>query len=263
MKKVIKIAPWITIFIYMGVILTLVSAKKSEITCHKVQVNIQDETSNYFIEEADVLAMLKDRGEELIGTSVDAINVNKLEEFLLVNPSVKEANVYRTYTGEVQISVMQRNPILRVINRSRESFYVDEQGAVMPLSNKYTAHVLVASGNIDLSFTKLSKPNQNNDNQQAVENSKQQLLDLYNLANYIYKNEFWKAQIEQIYINGKEYELIPRVGTHLIVLGDISNFEKKLKNLKALYEQGLPKVGWNNYREINLKYNNQVICTKR
>lgn len=243
--------------------LTLISAKSKEILCEHIKVNIQDETSNYFIEEADVLNMLNDRGEQLIGLPIDQINVNKLEEFLLLNPSVKDANVYRTYNGDVRISVVQRNPILRVINKSRESFYVDEEGSVMPLSNKYTAHVLVASGDIDLSFTKLSNANQSNDNEETVENSKQQLLDLYNLASYIYQNEFWRAQIEQIYINNDEYELVPRVGTHIILLGDISDYKIKFKKLMALYKQGLPNVGWNKYDKINLKYDNQVICTKR
>ncbi|MBI9066945.1 MAG: hypothetical protein JEZ09_06610 [Salinivirgaceae bacterium] len=263
MKNFFKIAPWMTILIYLGVILTLISAKSKEILCTQIKVDIQDETSNYFIEETDVLNMLNDRGEQLIGLPIEQINVNKLEEFLLLNPSVKNANVYRTYNGDVQISVTQRNPILRVINKSRESFYVDEEGSVMPLSNKYTAHVLVVSGDIDLSFTQLTSINQSHDNEEIVENSKRQLLDLYNLASYIYKNEFWRAQIEQIYIHGNEYELVPRVGTHVILLGDISDYEIKLKKLKALYQQGLPIVGWNKYDKINLKYFNQVICTKR
>ena len=77
-------------------------------------------------------------------------------------------------------------------------------------------------------------------------------------------NPFWDAQIEQIYVTeNNEIELIPRIGDNLILLGKIDNFEQKLENLQCLYEQALSKVGWNKYDTINLKYNNQVICSKR
>lgn len=263
MNKILNIAPWILIIIYLSVVLTLISAKKATITCNKVEVEIQDETSNYFIEETDVLNMLNDRGEALVGSNIEDINVNNLESFLSINPLVKSANVYRTYTGEVHLNVTQRNPIVRVINRQQESFYLDDAGAVMPLSNKYTAHVLVASGDIDLSYTQLSNIQNTGVNDQAVNNSPAQWVDLYSLASYIYQHEFWRAQIEQIYVNGNEFELVPRVGTHLILLGDLTDYKKKFQNLKALYQQGFSKVGWNNYSVINLKYNKQVICTKR
>jgi len=43
----------------------------------------------------------------------------------------------------------------------------------------------------------------------------------------------------------------------------MDQWEKKLRNLELLYEQGLSRYGWNTYQTINLKYTNQVICTKR
>lgn len=263
MNKVKQILPWATIIIYIVVLLPLIGAKKKDIKCERINVRILDETNNFFIEEGDVLSMLNDKGEAIIGTSISSINTNVLEEFLLMHPSVKHANVHTTLQGNVEIKIVQRNPILRIINKNRESFYVDEEGKIMPLSNKYTAHVIVASGNIDLNYTKLLAAQNEQIGDNSVDNYNQQLLDLYNLAIYIYRDEFWKAQFEQIYVNGHDFELIPRVGTHLIELGTVENYKAKLRNLKALYTQGLPQAGWNNYNRINLKYNNQVICTKR
>jgi cell division protein FtsQ len=44
----------------------------------------------------------------------------------------------------------------------------------------------------------------------------------------------------------------------------MEQWEKKLHNLELLYEQGFSAYGgWNGYSTINLKYTNQVICTKR
>ncbi len=263
MKKFKSIAPWITILLYLAIMLPLIAAKKHEIKCSKIIVRILDETNNFFIEEADVLSMLNDKGEKIIGEDINSINVNKLEQFLLLHPSVKEANVHSTLQGDVEIKIIQRNPILRIINKNRESFYVDDEGKIMPLSNKYSAHVLIASGNIGLNYTKLIAAQKAKIGDNSVDNSNPLLLDLYQLAAYIYHDEFWRAQIEQIYVLDNGFELVPRVGTQIIQLGNTDNYKNKFRNLKALYKQGLPSAGWNKYKTINLKYNNQVICTKR
>jgi hypothetical protein len=36
----------------------------------------------------------------------------------------------------------------------------------------------------------------------------------------------------------------------------------KFKNLKIFYKQALPKVGWDKYKLINIKYINQVVGVK-
>ena len=62
---------------------------------------------------------------------------------------------------------------------------------------------------------------------------------------------------------GKEIELVPRVGNHIIYLGKLEHFEDKLKRLKTFYEKGLNQVGWNKYSRISLEFGNQIICTKK
>jgi cell division protein FtsQ len=47
-----------------------------------------------------------------------------------------------------------------------------------------------------------------------------------------------------------------------VVFGSIENYEEKFRNLEAFYKKGLPVSGWNLYKEINLKYKNQIVCTK-
>lgn len=263
MSKIKIILPWFTLAVYLVVVLSFIAAKRNEIICTNIKVTITDNSSNFFIEEEDVLSLLSDKGEHLINSSIESINVNKLEELLSLHPSVKEANVFRNIHGNIEIQISQRTPILRVINNSNESYYLDDDGALMPLSDKYAAHVLVASGNISEKYAKWSKVSLKEYSPEIVENSGTLLLDLFTLADYIYHDKFWNAQIEQIYVVGNEFELIPRVGTQIIHFGNINEYKAKFKKLKALYEQGMPQTGWNKYKTINLKYKNQVICTKR
>jgi cell division protein FtsQ len=90
------------------------------------------------------------------------------------------------------------------------------------------------------------------------------LAEIYNFCSYLDQHDFWGDQVVQIYVNKMgEYELIPRVGAHQILLGSMDQWERKLRNLELLYTQGFPRYGWNTYGIINLKYTILVICTKR
>ena len=88
--------------------------------------------------------------------------------------------------------------------------------------------------------------------------------EIYRFSAFVTEHPFWREQIVQLYVNRQgEFELIPRVGAHQILMGSLDQWERKLKNLELLYEQGFSSYGWNTYGTINLKYTNQVICTKR
>ncbi len=263
MNRVRNILPWLGIALYLVTMLSFISVTRKKILCNDIKVTIADNTSNFFIEDKDVLSLLSDKGQTILNTPIEDIDVNGLEELLTLHPSIKKANVYRNLSGVLEIEVSQRNPIMRVVNSNQESYYIDELGTIMPLSSKYSSHVLVASGNINESFAKWSKVSLKEKNAEITPKPETLLFDLFLLADFIYHDKFWNAQIEQVYVNGNDIELIPRVGTQLILIGGIENYKEKFKKLRALYEQGMPQTGWNKYKLINLKYNNQVICTKR
>jgi len=89
-------------------------------------------------------------------------------------------------------------------------------------------------------------------------------FDILELGKKIHGDEFWGSQIVQIYLNRQgKFELIPRVGAHLILLGDITELDNKFEKLEVLYKKAFPVEGWNNYERIDLRYKNQVVCTKR
>ena len=48
-----------------------------------------------------------------------------------------------------------------------------------------------------------------------------------------------------------------------VAIGDGSRLRQKFFKLETLYREGFRQKGWNQYEIINLKYHNQVICTKR
>lgn len=151
-------------------------------------------------------------------------------------------SVYKTPSGNINIEITQKTPVLRVFS-TQGSYYIDERGHIMPVSPRYATYLPIASGNIEKSFA---------------------TTDLYKFALFLQKHDFWNNQIEQIYVYpNKEVELIPRVGDHRIFLGSFDDFREKMDHLQLFYEQAIPKVGWEKYRIINLKYKNQIVCTKK
>jgi cell division protein FtsQ len=89
------------------------------------------------------------------------------------------------------------------------------------------------------------------------------MTGLYKLAKYISHDPFLKAQIDQIYVTElNEFELIPRVGNHVIMLGTADDLDDKFRKLIVFYHLGLNKIGWNKYNVINIKFKNQVVCSK-
>ena len=260
MNKILNISIWIITLSVIVAILGFVNVSKKQVTFVKPQVSIDYDTENRFIDEGDILSQVLNKNDT--GTLLlTNFNVTQIEEKLNNNHSIKDAQVYKTIDGQLMINVKQRRPIVRIFSKN-DSYYIDEKGNLMPLSNKYTARLLVVNGGVNEPFGKRYQFNYNSLNDSLAE--KTLLDDIYKIADFIDRSEFWKAQIEQIHVNKVyEFDLIPKVGNHKIVFGGIDNLEGKFEKLMIFYKKGLSKTGWNEYSEINLKYKNQVVCTKR
>lgn len=242
---------WLLSLSGLVLLMSFIESKKSAQDCKDVKVILPGKDN--FIERQEIDRILMANGGQLIGRKLKDINIHKLENALKSNPFIEFAKVYADMDGIIHVEVRQRLPLLRVINRANVQFYIDEKGNKMPLSDNFTASVLVANGLIDEDFngrvdtlnTKLAK-------------------DLYRMALFIKADTLWNHQIEQLYVDVKgDIEMIPRVGNHEIILGDADSLQTKFRNLLIFYKKAMPKVGWDTYKTINLKYANQVVCEKR
>ena len=233
--------------------LAFTEVRQHRVLCKKIEININREDENYFINKQDVLKILFSPGDSLIGTPIHRIPVSLLERLLKLNKYVDDADVYIDIKGKLQVNIVQRKPMLRIMNVVQQSFYIDEKGGKMPLSTLYSANVLIANGSI----TELYNGINDSINTPLVRS-------LFYLSNVIRADKFWNAQIEQIYIEpNQDIILIPRLGDHKIIFGDTSNANEKLENLLVFYQKALPKVGWQTYHTINVKFKGQLVCSRR
>ena len=259
MKKGKEILLWITIIVYMIVVLGMVNEKLENIPCQSIHVSILDSTDNKFVSSHDIYSRVVGENDKILGKPLSEVSTEKIEVEVEKYPFVRSAEVFKSSEGSLNINIYQREPVVRILNYKEKGYYIDKEGFIMPVNEYYTARVLVANGwNLNgMKAGRMLNGEQENKNYKIVKG-------VYELAYFIYHDKFWKAQIEQIYVTRDgECELIPRVGSHIIVFGGLENYEGKLRKLYALYEQGLRNEGWNNYSTINLKFKDQVICTKR
>ena len=241
---------WIGIAAWFVVILGFVSGEADQVLCNRIDVVITDTVLYRFVTDSDIRELLRSEGLKLQGYPLKEINTRDLERLLEKNPYIRGAEVSTDVTGRMEIDLEQSVPLVRIMPEGREGFYLDTEGKVLPLSKKFVPYVLLVSGYI-------KSPGRSD----AAEG---QLGEIYRFCSYLVNHPLWSEQIVQIYVNRKgEYELIPRVGAHQILMGSLDEWEKKLNKLELLYKQGLSTYGWNSYNTINLKYTNQVICTKR
>ncbi|MDP9078371.1 MAG: cell division protein FtsQ [Bacteroidota bacterium] len=238
---------WITCFGGLVVLMSFINQKKDEVVCKDVKIYIPG--NQYFIDRDEVDNILQVNSHALIGRRMADINIHELENKLKSNPFIEFAKVYTDMDGVINVEISQRQPILRVMNRFDQDFYVDQHGLKIPLSGNFTARVIVANGYIDEAFANhvdsLHTP---------------MAAALFKTADYIRKDSLWDAQIAQIYVNkDHEIELIPRVGNNRILLGTADSLDSKFHNLLVFYKKALPLVGWDAYKVINIKYANQVV----
>jgi len=231
--------------------------------CKEIVIHVDDSLGNSFVQRQDIAQLIRDKFGNLEGKLLYSINISLLEKIIDSNPFVLKAQVFSTVDGKLEVEVKQRTPIVRIINTFNESFYIDDRGTLMPMSDKFSAHVPVANGNI---FNRETEQRIRRVTEQEIRDtsfSATLLEKIFMVSDYVRTHDFWNAQIEQIYINAAgEIELIPRVGNQTILFGDESELEKKFEKLYTFYKEGLSKTGWNQYKTINVTFKDQVVCSK-
>ena len=241
-RRLIIIIGLSALAIYIVFAVVTFSFKSDTQICNSLEVVVKDSARLNFVTPKEIRRLLTSNELNPVGMNMRDIPAIKIEKVLKNESRIKHVVSYKTPAGGFHIEVTQREPILRVMS-NRKNYYVDSEGIIIPDSDNFTAYVPIATGAV---------------------NEKMAKSVLYDFALYLKRDAFWNAQIEQIYIDYNEnVELIPRVGNQIIVLGKLDNYEYKLKKLLALYKNGFSRTGWNCYRKIDLRFENQVVCTRK
>ena len=258
-KKTIQIVASVLGIIGLLVCLgfAVVQQDKQEVKSFSVAINALE--GDAFLNEKDIKAMVTARLDTFKGKSFNQINLMEIERLIEQESPVKNAEAYLEVNGNLNIEVALKTVIVRVKPEGSKGYYIDKQGDKMPWVSSFTPRVLTVSGWLNRYLVSAEN--------KAPASLREKLFfsHLYDFSKFVYEDEFWSKQIVQVYINHNgDAELVGLVGNQKIIFGALSGPKSeskvKLKKLKMYYEQVVNKVGWNKYEEVNLKFENQIVC---
>ena len=263
LKKVFLVVSWIALLTGVVFLLGFSSVRQEKTPCSGFDVTIDYQGSDHLLSARMIRETVNSKFGNPLKQTVSEVNIENIGKHIRNIPSIAKADVFLTIEGRLVARLVQRKPVMRIINRLGQQYYADAEGALMPANFDYPARVIVVNGNITFPYS--SKVRLTDASAEKAE-TRQSQLNLYRAFRIVQKamaDSFLIAQVSQLYLNGEnEIEITPAFGDQLIIFGDTTRADEKFEKLKAFYTQGISRAGWDTYRVINLKYENQIICTK-
>lgn len=236
----------LTISLIVLVVLALVRMPKRE--CSSVSVVAHSVNESIILDEQDVKAMIANTGIETVNSKIKDVDLAAITELLSKNPYIKKVNFAHFSGTRLIIDYTLRNIILHVFADNGEQYLVDDEGVLLPFKTKFTDDLIIANGNVRQHYKK-----------GAI--AGKELQPVVALSNALLADEFYKNQFRQIYLNNnKQIELVATFGNQVILFGDTTRMDKKLKNLKHVYQEGLSRKGYDQYAQLDVRYQNRVIA---
>lgn len=258
MRKLLMILALIPV-LYLIVLPVFLAKSTNSRLCGGIMIDIKDSSDYHFVTRKQLLNLAYGNSARILGQPVKNINLLDIENRINILRELKVAEVYRTIDGNIHVFADQREPVMRIMPDNGGDFFLDEDGIVVRRRNLYTPRLHIVGGNITISPAMLNGVSVLDT---SIKNTI--LKDVFRLVTYINDDDFWSAQIDQIYVDdNNDIDLVPRVGNQIIHLGTIENYKGKFRNLEAFYDKVLPEIGWNKYSLINLEFKDQIVCKKR
>lgn len=235
--------------VVLPAIIGFAGAKNTGKQVKNVIVEIMDQNGNYFTDRLEIVDLLTaNKTDYVLGLSVAQLNLKQLERRVKAHPFVKDVQVFHDIKGNLLVKVRQAQPIARMFKAGQEHQYIDLEGNLLPTITKHTARVPIVE--LERNFSWKTSITETDYGRKVLA-----------LLKYIAQDEFWKAQIAGLVIaRDGGITLLPQVTRQEIRFGIPEDFDKKFKRLKIFYKEILPNKGWNTYRLVNLKFENQIVC---
>jgi len=193
-----------------------------------------------FVTHETVNKLLIENNKDASAIRKVALDLNSLEKSINNHEMVEKSEVFVSIDGVLKAVVKQKTPVARIVT-NQDSYYLDYMGTKMPLSEIHTARVPLVIGTIS------------NENKQLVND----------LLRYIHTDEFLKKNIIGVEIlPSGSVKMKNRNFDFTIEFGKIINIENKFKNYQAFFQKAVQDKTIEKYKNINLKFTQQVVCTK-
>ena len=246
-KKSILALLWL---LGLGAMAGFAERRQTVRTCPGLEIRIDHTADQYFLNEEDVRRLLAPYlPAQYTQVPGQTLPLRALERALDENKFVRRAQVSRSVDGRLQVDIEQARPLARLLGAGRADRYLSDEGTLLPLSARYTARVMVVTGE-----ARAGRPWRWEDDSSGA-------VAMLRLIRYIDADPFWRAQIAQVQRTAAgKLIFYPQVGRQRIEFGRPEQIEDKFDRLRVFYKDILPARGWNAYARVNVEFENQIVC---
>ena len=216
-----------------------------------IQVELVGETTAaLFMDEKEIVQILKEQGIQ-VGTTMRNVNLSAIEKYLEKIKWIKNAEIFTNNNQQLIVQIEQRIPIARLFCVTGTSVYIDQDARQLPLKQLTVLRLPVFTG-FPSDQEQLSKPDST------------LLMDVLFFSKTIKEDSFFTAQIAQINIepNG-EFQLVPSLGDHSVLIGTVDHLEDKLNRLYTFYKRVWVQSGINSFQVLDCRFDKQIVALKK
>lgn len=231
-----------SLFCYITFVTIWAHGESERHTCNGIEVAITRAGSADTITRNGVLYELSRYPRKIIGCPVKDINTLEVKNYLGRFSNFEEVNCVLRTDGILCVTVTPMIPALRVFDGGK-SYYINKDGKRIEAKANFFVDVPIVSGN----FMDRFRPH-----------------DLLSVVKFITSDPILNKLVGMIEADDADnIILIPRIHGHVINLGDTTRLPEKRRALLAMYRKVMPYKGWEAYDTISLKFEGQVVATRR
>lgn len=241
-KKITLIVVSVLLAAYVVVAFPFVKLLKKDDCCKDIDINIDYTESVKFVSYDFISSQLHEMGIDPIGKRIADIDIADIEKRLKGKDYIENVECYFTSDNRLVIDLQPLHPVMRVFDAD-DSYYVNKEGKRMQSNANFFIDRPVVKGR----FTPEYQPTR-----------------LLPLIEFMENSERWRNLAGMIEVrDSNNIFLIPKVANHVINLGNTDGLESKFAKLARMYNEVIPVKGWNFYDTISLKWDYQIVATRR
>jgi len=245
-----KIIQALLTLVFTGVCVTAISSATKmhkNRTLKELDIQIKNDRHGFVTKEELRGLLLRDGELKVDQTKLSELNVQQMEKVVTANPWVADAQVYIDNQQKLHALVTQRVPVVRIFEQSGNSYHLDRNLDILPLSTKYNYYTTVVTNVPELK------------SDSAGDALKARIMKL---VSFIRRDTFWNAQVSQVIVRDDlNFEIVPVLGEQQVIIGDTTDMKQKFDNLFAFYNKVLNEVGWEKYEVLDLSYKGQLVAS--
>ena len=143
-KRILLTTTWVLLGTGSVVLLVAAIQKRESSRCKRVEISIKGADNNLFVDETDILNAIRQvENGDPVGKTVGSFNLQKMEMQLEKNIWVKAAELFFDNNEVLRVNVQEREPVARIFTSTGNTFYIDQELMMLPLSEKFSARLPV------------------------------------------------------------------------------------------------------------------------